>query len=53
MNTGNSLFELQDYQAKIAKLRTEGKEEEANKLEKKSFTNLAIKALGNWYIRFF
>jgi hypothetical protein len=45
MNTGGSLFELQDYQRKIAELRTDGKKEEADKLEKKSFTNLAVKAL--------
>lgn len=45
MNTGGSLFSLQDYQRKVAELRTEGKNEEADKLEKKSFTNLAIRAL--------
>lgn len=45
MNTGGSLFELSDYQRKVAELRTEGKDAEADKLEKKSFTNLAIQAL--------
>jgi len=45
MNTGNTLFEVDDYQAKIAKLRTDGKNEEADKLEKKSFSNLAVKAM--------
>ena len=45
MNTGGTLFEVQDYQAKIADLRNKGQKDLANKLEQKSFMNIASKAL--------
>ena len=45
MNTAGTLYEVQDYQAKAAQLRKEGKKEEASKLEEKSFLNIMANAL--------
>ena len=45
MNTGGTGFSILDYNHKIAKLRSEGKLQEAKKLEEKKFFNLAVTAM--------
>lgn len=45
MSTGGTIFDMQDYQREIDKLKMEGKVSEANKIEEMSFMNLAAKAL--------
>lgn len=45
MNTGDTSFNIQDYQAKVAELRNKNEFEEANRLEQNAYLNLGIKAL--------
>ena len=45
MSTGGTGFQIADYNYRIAKLRSEDKNEEANRLEKRKFFNLATNAI--------
>lgn len=45
MNTGDTSFNIQDYQAKVAELRNKNEFAEANRLEQNAYLNLGIKAL--------
>ena len=45
MNTGNTLYNPAEYDAVISRLRVADKQEEANKLEKIKFLNLAAHAM--------
>lgn len=45
MNSGDTSFNVQDYQAKIAELRNNNDFVEANRLEQNAYLNLGLKAL--------
>lgn len=45
MNTGDTSFNIQDYQSKVAELRNSNDFAEANRLEQNTYLNLGLRAL--------